>query len=123
MNERREMGALEAEVLSELWAFGAPATPAEVLDALDTDLAYTTVMTILTRLWQKGLVKRQRQGRAYAYAPVMSEAEFTARRMRAVLAAASDRDAALSRFVGALSAREVKAVRALFNDPRLRRRS
>ena len=113
MTERREMGALEHEVLSELWALGEPATPAVVLDALGTGLAYTTVMTILTRLWEKGLVTRTRSGRAYAYTPAVTEAELTARRMRATLVAASDQKAALSRFVGSLSAREARTLRAL----------
>lgn len=110
------MGALEHEVLSELWALGKPATPAVVLDALATDLAYTTVMTILTRLWQKGLVTRKRSGRAYAYTPSLSEAELTARRMRTTLAAASDQKAALGRFVGSLSAREARTLRTLLED-------
>lgn len=115
MTDRREMGALEHEVLSELWALGEPATPAVVLDALGTDLAYTTVMTILTRLWQKGLVTRKRRGRAYAYTPALTEAELTARRMRATLATASDPKAALSRFVGSLSARDARTLRALLD--------
>jgi predicted transcriptional regulator len=116
MAERREMGALEHEVLSELWSLGEPATPADVLDALQTNLAYTTIMTILSRLWEKGLVTRKRRGRAYAYSPVLTEAELTAQRMRETLAAASDQKAALSRFVGSLSARETRSLRALLGD-------
>jgi predicted transcriptional regulator len=123
VTDRREMGALEHEVLSQLWAFDAPATPAEVLDALDTDLAYTTVMTVLSRLWQKGLISRERRGRAYAYTPVMSEADLTAQRMGETLAAASDRDAALSQFVETLSARDARRLRALLeNDTRRKQR-
>ncbi len=110
------MGELEQEVLAALWALGSPATPAEVLDALDTDLAYTTVMTILTRLWQKGLASRERRGRAFAYAPSMSEAELAATRMADSLAAASDRKAALSQFVDALSTRETKTLKTLLDD-------
>ncbi len=115
MTERREMGALEHEVLSELWALGEPATPATVLDALGSELAYTTVMTILTRLWQKGLVTRKRSGRAFAYSPALTEAELTAQRMLATLENASDQNAALSRFVGSLSAREARTLRALLD--------
>jgi predicted transcriptional regulator len=122
MRERREMGALEHEVLSELWALGEPATPADVLDALDTNLAYTTIMTILTRLWEKDLVTRERRGRAYAYTPALTEAELTARRMRETLAAASDQKAALSRFVGTLSAREARSLRALLEGGATRRK-
>ena len=120
MTERREMGALEHEVLSELWCLGEPATPGAVLDALGNDLAYTTVMTILTRLWQKGLVTRKRRGRAYAYTPAVTEAELTARRMQAALATASDPTAALGRFVGSLSARDARTVRNLLGGSKER---
>jgi predicted transcriptional regulator len=117
------MGALEHEVLSQLWTMDEAATPAEVLDALDSDLAYTTIMTILSRLWQKGLVTRERRGRAYAYAPSVTEAELTAQRMQAALSAASDRRAALSGFARSLSAREAKALRTLLESGVVRRKS
>ena len=58
MAERRPMGALEAEVLDVLWRADGPVTPADVRTAMGTDLAYTTVMTILVRLWEKGLTER-----------------------------------------------------------------
>ena len=122
MTERRPTGALEQEVLLHLWTLGRPATPAEVLDELDDDLAYTTVMTILTRLWQKGLVERTRQGRAFAYEPAVSEAELTARRMHESLSTASDPKAALVTFVGSLSRPQERALRALLNKAQDRRR-
>jgi predicted transcriptional regulator len=112
------MGALETDVLRVLWASDRPLTPADVGDALGTDLAYTTVMTILTRLWDKGLVERERSGRAYAYRPLVTESEHAARRMQAVLAATEDREAALSTFVGSLSRREARMVRKLMGDTR-----
>ena len=121
MNERRPTGGLEQEVLLQLWALGRPATPAEVLDALDDDLAYTTVMTILTRLWQKRLVARKRRGRAFAYEPVVSEAELTARRMHESLSASSDPKAALVTFVGTLSSSQARALRAMLNEAQRRR--
>lgn len=123
MDERRATGALEQEVLLQLWAFGRPATPAEVLEELGEDLAYTTIMTVLTRLWQKGLVRRQRSGRAFAYEPEFSEAELTAKRMRASLESTSDRRAALSRFVSELSAREARTLRTLLDQTGRRPRS
>ena len=117
------MGALEHEVLIELWSLGEPATPAVVLEALGNNLAYTTVMTILTRLWQKGLVTRKRRGRAYAYTPALTEAELTAKRMQKTLANASDPKAALGRFVGSLSARDVRMLRALLDGGNRSRRA
>lgn len=110
------MGSLEAEVLAQLWARDDPATPADVLAAMETDLAYTTVMTILIRLWKKGLVERERRGRAYAYRPVVTEAELTANRMRAMLDRSRDREGALSRFVGSLPKREERALRRILGQ-------
>ena len=110
------MGALEADVLSVLWHADGPITPADVRAALGTDLAYTTVMTILARLWQKGLAERTKQGRAYAYSAVVSEADLAASRMRDALAAASDRTATMSRFVDGLNKREAAALRALLDE-------
>ena len=123
MAGRRAMGALEHEVLAQLWAMPDGATPAQVLDRLDADLAYTTVMTILTRLWEKGLATRRPRGRTFVYEAKLSEAELAAERMQATLSASSDPKAALSRFVESLSARDARALRALLDAaPRTRRR-
>lgn len=116
MAERRAMGALEAEVLGHLWAMGRPASPGEVLEAMGRELAYSSVMTILVRLWRKGLVERERRGRAYVYSPLVSEAELTASRMRATLDRTGDREAALSRFVGTLDKREERVLRRVLGD-------
>lgn len=107
------MGELESEVLAALWAEDVGATPGDMRERLGTDLAYTTVMTILTRLWKKGLVDRERVGRAYVYRPRMSAADLAATRMRAQLDQVGDREAALSRFVGSLSRRDERTLRRL----------
>lgn len=103
-------------MLAQLWAAGSASTPAEVRAALGGGLAYSTVMTILTRLWRKGLVTREPRGRAYAYRPAVGEADLVARRMRADLEHSSDRAGALSRFVGALSPDDARALRRLLED-------
>ena len=99
---RRARGTLEQEVVAALAASPRPMTPAQVRDHLGRDLAYTTVMTVLARLSEKGLVTRQRVGRAYAYRAVQDEAEVTARQMQRLLDTGDDRAAVLSRFVGVL---------------------
>ena len=72
------LGPLEYAVMQALWA-GSPMTVPAVLGvvneqrAADGALAYTTVMTVLSRLYNKGLVVRDRRGRGYAYAPRFSE--------------------------------------------------
>lgn len=119
---RRRNGALSAQVFQVLTAAGRALTPGEVQQALaDTDpqpLAYTTVVTILSRLHTQGLVDRFRHGRAYAYLPVADHARLAAQRMRRVLDAENDRDAVLARFVGDLSARDEQALRRLLGaDP------
>lgn len=53
MSARRGMGELEADVMGQLWAADRAPTPSEVRDGLGGSLAYTTVMTILGRLWEK----------------------------------------------------------------------
>jgi predicted transcriptional regulator len=98
-------------VLGVLWRADRSLTPGEVREQLGGDLAYTTVMTILGRLLDKGLASRRPEGRAYAYRAAISEAELTARRMGAVLDAAQDRTAALTGFVGTLSKRDAAALR------------
>ncbi|MFR9775584.1 BlaI/MecI/CopY family transcriptional regulator [Micromonospora sp. MS34] len=100
---RRPRGGLEQQILAVLSDSHRALTPSEVRDRVDDPLAYTTVMTVLTRLTTKGLLARERAGRAYAYRPV-SAAEATANRMRQLLDAGGDRAAVLTRFVGTLSA-------------------
>lgn len=102
---RLPMGELEAAVMDVLWDRGGWLTPGEVHEALSVGrpLAYNTVMTILVRLWQKGRLERERDGRAYAYRPLLSREEHAAAHMGELLAATRDRPLALSRFVEDLS--------------------
>jgi predicted transcriptional regulator len=100
---RRDPGGLEAEVLSALWAAESPMSPGDVQAALGNELAYTTVMTTLSRLFEKGLVMRERVGRAFLYHPATEQAGHLASRMRALLDTGHDRSAVFSRFVDELS--------------------
>ena len=121
MARRRAMGELESDILSLLWAANEPLTPGDVLEDLDGALAYTTAMTILSRLWQKGLVEREQRGRAYAYWPAISEGELAAQRMQAALEHTHDRAGALSQFVGSLSKKDEQTLRAILGDLKRRR--
>lgn len=113
---RRPVGALEREVLAALWQQEGAATPRQVQEALAEKLAYTTVMTILTRLWRKGVVERSRHGRAFRYRPLKTEAELAAARMQAALGPEPDRRRVLSHFVDGLSARDERTLRAILED-------
>jgi predicted transcriptional regulator len=118
---RREAGELESEILAALWASSQPMAPGDVLKELGGALAYTTVMTTLARLFEKGLVARRRSGRSYSYSPSVREADLAARRFRTMLDRGHDRDAVLQGFVGELSPDEERALRTLLSDEDRRR--
>lgn len=107
---RRAKGSLEAEVLAALWAADEPLTPGNVADALGSNLAYTTVQTILGRLHVKGAVARQQAGRAFAYTPVLDDAGLAADRMQAMLDKGGDHVAVLRRFLRTLSTEDETAL-------------
>jgi predicted transcriptional regulator len=101
-------GELEERVLDVLWEQGEAMTPAAVREQLTPGrpgrpLAYTTVMTILVRLWEKGLLDRERAGRGYTYRPRQTREERTAERMAELLDATGERSIALARFVESLT--------------------
>ena len=82
--ERRVLGSLESEVMGVLWAGDGPQSVRGVLEALNDErrppLAYTTVMTVLARLAEKGVLERSPAGRGYVYsAAVGDEAEIAVR--------------------------------------------
>jgi predicted transcriptional regulator len=74
-----ELGPLEQRVMAHLWRLG-PSTVAEVVADLNVPpampLAYTTVMTILARLLEKGYVSRTKEGRGFRYAATVDEASL-----------------------------------------------
>ena len=112
----RGRGQLVAAVLSALHDAGRALTPSEVRGSLDHDLAYTTVMTILVRLHDKGVLTRHRRGRAYAYRPVSDQPGLIARRMGEVLDSSPERDTVLARFVGDLSDDDEALLRRLLGE-------
>jgi len=108
-------------VLGALWRSTGPLTASALRAELGDELAYTTVMTILTRLDAKGLVSREPEGRGFAYRALVAPAEVTARRMREVLAADGNPDAVLQQFVAGLDRREEARLRALLRDAERRK--
>jgi len=107
---RRSPGPLESAVMSVVSQAGAPIAVAEVQRLLPGDPAYTTVMTTLSRLAEKGALSQSRQGRAYTYslaAPPESVGDaVAARRMRRLLSDGADRAGVLARFVAELDPEE-----------------
>lgn len=93
------LGPLEAEAMAVLWQADGPVSVREVAERLNTGrdapLAYTTVMTVLSRLAGKGILVREQQGRGFVYTPAVADTAEIA--VRGVLAEFGD--AALARFV------------------------
>ena len=117
-DQRRGRGDLAQQVLGVLEGAGEPLTPGQVLERLGGDLAYTTVMTVMARLEDKGVLDRVRSGRAYTYSVLQDPARVTARSMHRLLDVQPDREAALARFVDELSAADEQVLRELLAGER-----
>jgi predicted transcriptional regulator len=112
---RRGAGELEAEVLGALWATDRPLTPSEVQERIGGGLAYNTVHTILKRLWDKGLVIRDADGRRGAYVAAKDATEHAAQIMHDALRREPDHAAVLARFVTGLGPAEEEMLRKLLD--------
>jgi predicted transcriptional regulator len=113
---RRGHGELEAQVLSALREADGPATAGWVQERLGAGLAYTTVITILTRLLAKAAVTRERSGRSFVWTPVSDQAGLAAHKMRKLLDGESDREAVLASFVTSLDPDDEKLLRDLLGQ-------
>ena len=114
----RQLGQLETAAMQHLWGLDQPALVREVLENIGhhRPLAYTTVMTVLDNLHSKGLVQREKVGKAYAYAPVSSREEHTAAMLQEVLAESDDRTAALMHLVGRMESEEAAELLAALSE-------
>lgn len=114
------LGPLEYAVMRALWD-ASPATVPVVLDLVngqrpaDDKLAYTTVMTVLSRLHDKGLLVRERRGRGYEYAPRFSEAGLVAHLSEREVQGLLDRygEVALAQFAAAVERADERLVARL----------
>ena len=100
-----ELGPLELKVLEVLWRRSRASTVRQVLPSFP-QLAYTTLMTTLDRLYRKGVLRRSRLGRAFGYVPRCSRDELFGRmvsgRVTELLAASADTTVLLSTLVEAV---------------------
>lgn len=118
----KALGELEAAIMHVVWTSEDPVTVRDVLGRLRSrGLAYTTVMTVMDRLWKKRLLTRRAQGRAYVYRAALSESEYTARLMHELLAATGDKAAALAHFVDGMRPGEEEEIRRLAAKAKRRR--
>jgi predicted transcriptional regulator len=105
----RRVGDLESEILEQLWSARTWLSGREVWERLGgEDRAYTTVVTVLGRLVEKGLVERVEEGKAYLYRAGDPD-ELTAQAIRSLLSATAHPRAALAHFVEGLDDAELVA--------------
>jgi predicted transcriptional regulator len=106
-------GPLEARVLDAMWAFGRPATVRDLKPQFGLT-AYTTLMTTLDRLHRKGVLDRERKGRAFAYRHRWSRPELISQVAAHALGALIAPDPALqplvSFFVDAVTRRDTEVL-------------
>lgn len=73
------LGTLEAQVMEAVWDASEPVSVEDVRERLEEqgkESAYTTIMTTLSRLYDKELLDREQRGRAYYYWPTLSRGEL-----------------------------------------------
>lgn len=110
----RGLGGLESAIMDRMWAYRRPASVRDVLEDLrrERDIAYTTVMTVMDKLYTKGLLNRRRVGRAYVYQAAASKEAYTAELMRSSLAGSGNQAATLVHFLERLTPEEAAALEA-----------
>jgi predicted transcriptional regulator len=118
--ESRARGSLEHEVLLCLAAAKGPLTAADVQSEI-AGLAYTTVMTTLSRLHAKAAIERTLRGRAYEYTLVggtrAAQSNMTAHQMVKLLDEEADRAGVLTRFVASLKPEDEQLLTDLLDRP------
>lgn len=71
------LGPLEAQVMLAMWAAKRPVSVRDLLERINEkraqQLAYTTVMTVMSRLVEKDVLRRRKEGRSYVYEPVAND--------------------------------------------------
>ncbi|MER6178721.1 BlaI/MecI/CopY family transcriptional regulator [Streptosporangium sp. NPDC001681] len=110
------LGNLERSIMEALWNHPEGMFAQDLADALPSAPAVTTVLTVLVRLSRKGLVTRERSGRAHLYRAAGGKDVFVAEAMRQVLDGAGDVEAAVSRFVGSVSPQVAAALREALDN-------
>ncbi len=109
-------GELEQAVLQVLWDNPAGITARDVTSALpDRNLALTTVLTVLGRLGAKGLATRDELAHPHLYRAAATREEYIADIMLDALGRAPDREAALTRFLGAVTPTDADHLRRVLH--------
>lgn len=113
----KRLGDLEAEVMNVLWACNEPQSVHNLLAHMaDRQFAYTTILTVVTHLHEKGWVERTKVSRAYMYSPAQTRAEATSQALREILDTSHDSAAVLMHFAKTVTDDELQALRGSLPD-------
>ncbi|HEY2442123.1 MAG TPA: BlaI/MecI/CopY family transcriptional regulator [Streptosporangiaceae bacterium] len=114
----REFGDLESAIMDVMWAAERPYAVREVRESMryTRPVAYTTVMTVMDILHRKGVLCRDKHGRAWRYWPVEAREEHDARLMAEVLHSGGNKVVTMRRFVERVSDDDVESLRSAVED-------
>lgn len=117
-------GDLQAQIMRVMWRLDRGSVE-QVRNGLPkrSRRAYTTVQTVLNRLAERGLLRREREGNMILYSARVSEADYVSTSLNRALSGASQeaRRAALANLVGDLDSSELEEIRELANQVDRRR--
>ena len=118
-----KFGELEAAVMDRMWNAHDARSVRDIMEELQRErtIAYTTVMTVMERLFRKGMLTREEHNRAYLYQPAQTRADYTAGLMAETLAGSKDKAATLVHFADLVSPREAKQLLQALSERTARR--
>ncbi len=118
-------GELQMQLMAVLWRTGE-GTVEQVRTGLPPRYrgAYTTVQTVLNRLADRGMLKREKQGKGFVYRPRLSESDYVARSIERTLAGASSqaRQMALAQLLGGIDGGELFDLQLLARELEAKRK-
>lgn len=114
----REFGELEMAIMNVMWEGEPPYVVRDVLGRMHygRPVAYTTVMTVMNILHRKGVLHRDKVGRAWRYWPVEAREDHDARLMAEALRSGGDEYVTMLRFLERVNDDEMKSLRSAMLD-------
>lgn len=114
------LGELEQTIMNIIWDSKEPLRPSDVSDRLRKEYAYSTVVTILTRLYQKGILSRVKHGKVYQYYAKKSREEYANSRLKKLFKGLINNygELAISQFVDSIgnNPEDLKNLRAYLDN-------
>ena len=109
------LGELEREVMEVLWTNPAAALSVRDVNEHFPNHAYTTILTVLSRLTMKGFLQETKRGRLNTFSATASREDYITALIMEALANTDDRQAALSRFAESLPTNDRNFFRKMFS--------